>query len=640
MAKRPRQHILETESENAFNTTLPSEWVINYQKTDYGIDAKVQIFENGESTPFFFFAQLKSTEEVKSNKTISCPFSNERLNEYREYPLPVLLVLFDFKSKRLFCKWIYEFFAELPIIKQNKLGNDGKTNVKFKQKISKDFIQCLFEEVKEYYFLSGKVSEDFEEIRVTLELNLEEKTSLEIEKEFRNWLRENKSFNFIKLGKFINPTFLITKVIEVPAITSVSKKNKVAYPFFESQSDENFREHLLSSLKVVLADSLALSGRRNLALDIITEFFLDNTKTSSTSQFLFAQPYWAIEYAVKNRNLEAFEVANEIVGSENDSYAHILAFSSQFITLSTKLTQKKYKYFLEEAIRKAKKDKDKGIQNYNLANNFRSTDSFRKAIIHYCKAAKLAPKYLDKSYWWAEIAGCFFLLNKFRWAEHCYRKSIELGEQIVPSKYLLGDCLLYQGKFEEASKELEVYLNNEKNPCANAILKKWLADFLLKTFGNTRRNQTKSNELVENAIKLGNLEEAGKMYFESLKHDPLSDLAWYNYRVSKGSSISQLNFHLWLASILTNPNDSISWAYFIVLILFEFPKIPKINEELEFIKLAVISEAWKDKDRVEDSIRSIVPTKLTPHVFEILDLLGEQAEVTFFNEPPILLRKF
>lgn len=65
MAKRPRQHILETESKNALNSILSSEWVTNYQSSDYGIDAKVQIFENGKSTPYFFFIQLKSTEETK-----------------------------------------------------------------------------------------------------------------------------------------------------------------------------------------------------------------------------------------------------------------------------------------------------------------------------------------------------------------------------------------------------------------------------------------------------------------------------------------------------------------------------------------------------------------------------------------------
>lgn len=174
MAERPRQHVLETESKKVFESVIPSEWNINYQHSDYGLDAKVQIFETGKSTPYFFFVQLKSTEEVKSKKIISYPFSNERLKEYQEYPLPVLLVLFDSKRKKLFCKWTHYFFDELVIKEKNELSHEGKTKVRFEQEFDKNFIECLFEEVKDYYFLTGKTSESSEEIQLRLDLNFEE----------------------------------------------------------------------------------------------------------------------------------------------------------------------------------------------------------------------------------------------------------------------------------------------------------------------------------------------------------------------------------------------------------------------------------------------------------------------------------
>ena len=69
MAKRPRQHILETESKKAFSFVIPSDWVINTPQFDYGIDEIVQIFEKQQITPYSFSVQLKATDDL-SNKQL------------------------------------------------------------------------------------------------------------------------------------------------------------------------------------------------------------------------------------------------------------------------------------------------------------------------------------------------------------------------------------------------------------------------------------------------------------------------------------------------------------------------------------------------------------------------------------------
>ena len=103
MTVRPRSHILETESRQAFEQALPAKWVVRTQDPDYGLDAQVQVFEGGRATTSFFFAQLKATDGVApKEETPDHRFSTDRLLHYVDCPLPVMLVLYDATSRRLF----------------------------------------------------------------------------------------------------------------------------------------------------------------------------------------------------------------------------------------------------------------------------------------------------------------------------------------------------------------------------------------------------------------------------------------------------------------------------------------------------------------------------------------------------------
>lgn len=638
MATRPREHVLEEESNKAFEFKIPSEWVIRPHQPDYGIDKEVQIFENGMSTPYIFFVQLKSTDKIKlGNYNPSFSFSTERLREYQQYPLPVLLILFDANKKKLFYKWTHDFFGELDSETERKLKTQKTLSVNFVKEIEENCSDILAEEVKEYFYRSEKQPENSKEIKVKLDLNLNDNESKKIETELKEWLWQNKKLHFIKIGNFENADFLISGVTEWGAITVISKSKRIAYPFIEDSQEIDFVALLLSSLKIVIADSLAFSGRINTSLDIITQFFLDECLTNSTANFILEQHFWAFQYAQKNRSLEALEIADKLIETRNYKFAYIFAFALNLNSLPQNINVKKYQEFLKKSVKFAKENRDKGIQSYNLGNSLRGANSFRNAIIQFCKAAKYEPKYLEKSYWWGEIAGCFFLLNKFRWAERCYRKSIELGEKSIQSRFLLADSLLFQGKFEEASKEFEIYLNETKVPFAQAVLKRWLADFLLAKFGNTKRNPVKSQEFIEKAINLENVEEQGKAFYEALKQDPISDLAWYNFRVFEDTKLNLRDFETWLASVITNPEDIFSWVYFVFLLFSEFSEA---NEEFSYFHLAILDEAWRNEAKIEDEIRNRIPESYAISLFESIKPLVEDARLIFLHEQPFLLREF
>jgi len=637
MAGRPRQHILETESRQALSSILPSEWVPTTPQHDYGIDLQFQIFKSGASTPYFFFVQLKATDKKINEKNgPSYSFSVERLLEYEEYPLPVLLIVYYAKEKRFFFRWTHFLLAKEAIVKKTNLKTRKNLMVHFETELSAENSEVLLtEDLKEYFFLNELRSENEETFKVTLKLNIDETLRKQMETQLKEWLWRNKNFDFIQIGNSDHADLYIEGIDEWNALTATLKSKTIVNPFLEDPTEGNFPQSTLAALKMVLADSLGHTGRRNTALDMITQYIHYAYPTNSTASFIFSQPSWAIQYTMSKRNLEALEIADTLVNSDTPDLGYFLAFISQ-LKGADFLVRKKYRDFCIRRVETAHNNKEKGIQSYNLANAWGCEEFFRQAVINYCKAAKYEPRYLEKSYWWAEMAGCLFLMDKYAWAEHCYRKSVELGEERIPARYLLGDSLLHQGKFEEALKELTIYLSETERPCAGAILQKWLADFLLAKFGNSKRNTTKSNELIERALGIEDVKKQTEVLFKALQYDPLSGLAWYNYRISESEASNTKNFHFWLASVLTNPNDIRSWAYFILLMFFEF------SEKMKFQNLhfAIIAEAWKNKTRIEDEIRKILPKESLTTFFQLIETLTEEAEKLFLQKSPILRRPF
>lgn len=100
---RPRSHEVETESERTFAYLLPSSWVIRKQDHDYGIDAEVEIFEDGHSTGLTFKVQLKGTDTDRRCSSIRL----DTLNYWRSLDVPVLVIHYERGTGHLYGRWAY-----------------------------------------------------------------------------------------------------------------------------------------------------------------------------------------------------------------------------------------------------------------------------------------------------------------------------------------------------------------------------------------------------------------------------------------------------------------------------------------------------------------------------------------------------
>ncbi len=70
MPQRPREHAVEQESRDASRAVLPAEWTVADTADDYGIDSRVEIFDQGAATGLRFGAQLKATDEPDLRKAL------------------------------------------------------------------------------------------------------------------------------------------------------------------------------------------------------------------------------------------------------------------------------------------------------------------------------------------------------------------------------------------------------------------------------------------------------------------------------------------------------------------------------------------------------------------------------------------
>jgi tetratricopeptide (TPR) repeat protein len=107
MPERPRQHVIEQESRDAFRATLPAEWTVTPIADDYGIDARVEIFEHGAATGLAFAAQLKGTDKPDPEQALKRTIAVSTLNYLSAQADPVLVVRFHAPSRSLYGRWLH-----------------------------------------------------------------------------------------------------------------------------------------------------------------------------------------------------------------------------------------------------------------------------------------------------------------------------------------------------------------------------------------------------------------------------------------------------------------------------------------------------------------------------------------------------
>jgi tetratricopeptide (TPR) repeat protein len=620
MMQRPRSHQLEDESWKALSNSIPHHWVLRKPQPDYGIDGEVEIFdESGSSTGLLFFVQLKGTDTKEKAKALSCRIQLKTLSYYKSLPVPVLLIRYHSPSKSLYFRW----FGTIDPYYTRKGSKTIKVDFSDETRWSEETPGLLVEQLKFFQRFTAPV------ISLPIEFRFEfpnkEVFSFPVSivesiiRETGRSVSEIISFSSGSHSLTLSPRIKITNdliLIEIEGLKSFNLHVRRGY------SKEEVKTKLPHAVFIGISFVLYLLGQINIAAEIASKHIL-SSGILSNQDLIFEI---ASCFFLARRVDMALKLSEQLLDmGEQYRFAYRIFSLPAFKKVHMdEVELESFKKVLLKAIDKAKEAGNLVIaaeSHYNLGNRIRGggLGKDREALCHYLKAAKYDPTYKKRDYFWSEVGGILFHLNKFSCSERFYSKAIEIGAG-TECMALRADALMFAGKYREAYELFEEHSKVAKKIEDEWALKSWILGGLIKTLGIETQKRRPNDAIKIADIKELPPEEVEKRISQTLSLDALCGLAWFNngvHMVSKKEySDAVISF---LIAAVVQPNDIEAWSN-TVICNFNCP-------EFVYLLPSVLSVAY-EKNGEEFVSKFSLDIEKQPHLpdwvkTEIVNRVGE-----------------
>lgn len=550
MAKRTRNHILEDESRLFFKKSLPDSWVCRDKTDDYGIDCEVEIFnKNGLTTGLVFWVQLKGTDEVDEKKIKKITFNKDKIRQFIDYDIPVLIVRYSSHRTVQFVKWAKSIRINKNVTEsfgvqfyESELWSED-TNVIIKSYLeNQNFIKRGMVRFPIRTSIFRVEYDSIDEIPYFNVSTVKQCLSSQ-SKYFILTSDPNESSLQIKVGK----NFVLTSFTDL-ALASMS----LTFDDIETEHIEKLTKYILITVCHTLYDI----GKNNIAEEIIFENDLLSIIICYKEFLISLLP----NLLYGGRSSEVLGILNEFFRKNTDD--NTIEITTQILLLVNKRTRQHSEaieacLIVQLDIAEERKNKiGIGAALYNLGNFYRNENRFEKALKCYLNARKYNSNYKNKSYYYYELAGVLFLLNKFHFSSKFYEKAIELKTEHPYARALWANSLLYLGKYEASLNLIDIFLkeqggNNEVNIEVWQLWYSCLQTLLEAGYPkNQLRDTSTSNKYVEE-----------KNYREAVECDLLNALAWFNLGVQQADyKDSQSAFLAFTFAGLLFNGDIESWV--------------------------------------------------------------------------------
>ena len=554
--QRPRQHQLETESQNCFQNAIPSQWVFRTLDKDYGIDAEVEIFDDsGFATGYKFLVQLKATDEKDIGKALRLRLPLSKVKYYQSLNNPLLIVKFHSPSGRLFSRWFHALdpyygkriknastyrFTQGDIWTDKTprhIAADVEAYRKFK---SPHFPRPLifsisFREEKIHnipaYVVHSRLIELGEQIKQLISFDTDEFNSNEI---------------------LIGNEEIIYKTAGSCRLTFHTRQG-----YSVKSADACLHYDIMTGIGL----AIAIEGHTLEAAEIVAPFLKDTRLT----RFPETVVQLSLLLSRANKLHAAFEVAELLFEEEQSAdlaqllilphvaKSHHVGAESHFIFQTLKRIAGEFEKRGDPTIA--------ATLRYNISNSLRGAIRYREAVREYRHAAKLDPSYLKREYYWREFAGVLFESGRYKMAARLYGISLSIEDK-KRTRLLYADALMFSGEYVKAIRSFEIGLDSNESCCEPEWnLKLFAVTWLHETLGMDR--QKRSAPQLAESFQPSNMEDceienACQVFLTS---DALYPLAWFNlgstrYRKDDTESAGMC----FLLAALIQPNDLESWA--------------------------------------------------------------------------------
>lgn len=424
---RHENHSRSSWSNREFERVLPREWVVHSLAEDYGIDRRVEVFENGRTTGVFFNVQLKSTNRGSGHSPAES-IKRTTLNYWQQTPDATLVVIAHDSTETLWCRWAH------------LLPHDEKPDTKSRQ------VRC----------------EDV----------LDETSAPALAEEARAWRLARELTHHLPIDVYLSGTTLYGETA-TPLKRAIAQKLAALPSFLRVVHSAP----VLPYLRVSIEDTRVMAGLRgNYSQQITWGFNGERDYSALASDVIASLALSCASVGAEDLFARLLRIAAHDTHTlmEANGFGYALALLTRLEENDTVLTLVRRAAAVEEhpardialaaisssrptpdlgrAVAQAIRDAARAYSRpamplYNAGNSLRGIDS-AESLELYEEAAEADPEYRNRGYWWKEKGTAHWDQGDTAEAETCYRQAIELGE--TKAQAYLGDVLMRTGRYREA----------------------------------------------------------------------------------------------------------------------------------------------------------------------------------------------
>jgi tetratricopeptide (TPR) repeat protein len=474
MPKRSRSHQLEQISIQSFEQLLPEQWVCRRKDQDYGVDLEVEVFDpEGHSTGYMFYAQLKATEDLKAERSVS--MKTDRLEYLASLDLPSMIVRYCHPSRTIHWQWLTNVFARLgePSTKSVTVGFDVEDRWKAGD------AAAILRTLQTYRTIRTAPRR----LPIGLALRPEGLTGSQAF-ELNHAISQLRDASAL-ITTASNPLACLPievtldeaqrMVVTVDVISSITVElEKVA------------RSEIVGHLAYVLAFMAARYDfdvqARELTRIIHEKRLVTRSRHLAAAVALVAIPDHPVAASIAN--------LNRLYEEHDHAYVmYLQGLLGSDLPMADKATA--VRSFYEEALASPGPERTTGqaAVHYSLANSLRVAGDFVSAVHHYNLARKKDPAYLSRGYFLAELGAALFFRQRYRISARMYARAHEVSPSTRVA-ICAGDASLYSGQFDQARDYFSAAQKSvDEFEHAEASLKLLLVDWIAEFFQRNPRER-------------------------------------------------------------------------------------------------------------------------------------------------------
>ncbi|MFJ4044164.1 DUF4365 domain-containing protein [Microbacterium sp. NPDC089987] len=429
---RHQNHSRSTWSNRAFEGVLPREWVIHSLAEDYGIDRRVEVFENGRTTGIFFNVQLKSTDRGSGHQPAES-IRRATLNYWEQTPDPTLIVIGHDSTKTLWYRWAH-------LLAYDENPDTVSRQVRCENVLDTDAAASLREEARAW-----RLARDLSR-HVPIDLHV---TGSTLYGESSTPLKRAIAQKLSSLPSFVrvvhsNPQLPYLRVsiedMKVMAGVRGDAMRQITWGFHGPRDYGALASDVIAALSL----SLANVGAEDLCVRLL------EIAAPETHTLLEANGFgYAMALLTRHDASEAVLTLIRRTASREDYPAQNIALAA---VSSSDPTPELRRAVAHEIARAARTWSQPATGLYNAANTFGEEDA-ADALRLYEEAAQADPRYRERGYWWREQGTVHWSLGNIEEAEECYIKAIEYGDTTAAP--LVADVLMRTGRYREARQAFD-----------------------------------------------------------------------------------------------------------------------------------------------------------------------------------------